>query len=199
MTDNNFIIGSHTKDIDVFNSTKEAIIPFESLETKRLQKKASPSEVECVYMKDISVYDPINDSLNAEYPMRKDWWERKSREGRKAFVSFNDDNTLAALLILKLENEEINSVPDLPNKKRLKISTLKVSREGYGIGSQLIKKSIEEGIKNNVDEIYLTHYTKEVDRLVKLIIKYGFEKVAVIKNEGKEDEDIYVKTINNII
>ena len=54
-------------------------------------------------------------------------------------------------------------------------------------------------MKNDTEGVYLTHYSKENDKLVALISKYGFEKVAVLKNEGKEDEDIYVKTINNNI
>ncbi|MCJ7772068.1 MAG: hypothetical protein MUP22_02925 [Desulfobacterales bacterium] len=95
-------------------------------------------------------------------------------------------------MIRKIENEAIKSIPPLPAKKRFKIATLKVTHVGYKIGELLIKLSIDYSIRNNIYEIYLTHFTNpDNDYLVDLITEYGFYKAAV-KDNG---EDIFVKEL----
>lgn len=96
------------------------------------------------------------------------------------------------MLIPKIENEPIvDSIPVLPARRRLKLCTFKVTYIGYKLGELFIKLSVEYCIKNNIDEMYLTHYTKEEDYLVDLITEYGFVKVATKKNF----EDVYVKRL----
>lgn len=49
--------------------------------------------------------------------------------------------------------------------------------------------AVKYSIENNIEEIYLTHFTKSVDSLTDLITKYGFKAVA----KKKSGEDVYVK------
>ncbi|KKK70760.1 hypothetical protein LCGC14_2920730, partial [marine sediment metagenome] len=66
----------------------------------------------------------------------------------------------------------------------------------HKIGELLLKLSIEFSIKNNIPEIYLSHFTQETDYLVDLIEEYGFKKVAVMKHKWSETpEDVYLKKL----
>ena len=109
----------------------------------------------------LDLSDPIFNSLKKEYGESEfsNWFRKSSREGRKCWVHYRIDSSIGALLIRKIENEAIKSIPPLPAKKRLKIATLKVTHVGYKIGELLVKLAIDHSIKNNIDEIYLTHFT----------------------------------------
>jgi len=142
----------------------------------------------------LDLSDPIFDSLKKEYGESdfSDWFKKSSREGRKCWVHYRIDGSIGALLIRKIENEAIKSTPPLPAKKRFKVATLKVTHVGYKIGELLVKLAIDYSIKNNIYEIYLTHFTNpDNDSLVDLITEYGFYKAAV-KDNG---EDIFVKEL----
>jgi predicted nucleic acid-binding protein len=143
---------------------------------------------ESVY--NLNIDDPFFDSLKQEYPDFKTWFEKISTAGRKCYVHFEGER-ISALLILKDENERVDSNPPLPTKRRLKLCTFKGESSGNRIGELFIKLSIKYCIRNSIDEMYLTHYTKEEDYLVKLLLDYGFRKVATKMN----DEDIYLKRL----
>ncbi len=154
-----------------------------------VEKVPKPPALNYVPVHNLDINDPIFTSLREEYIEFIDWWEKISREGRKAWVYFKD-NRLGAILIYKIEDEAIASNPPLPKKRRLKISTFKVTYTGYKIGELFIKISTMFAINNNTDELYLTHFTKPDDYLVELIEKFGFYKLA-----EKNEEDIFIKTI----
>ncbi|KKK49519.1 hypothetical protein LCGC14_3134250, partial [marine sediment metagenome] len=106
------------------------------------------------------------------------------------------DCTLGAVLIYKKEQELIGSLPVLPKRKRLKISTMKVSHVGHKIGELLLRKLFELAIRNKIYEIYLSHFTKEIDYLVDLIQEFGFEKASILNHEwAKIPEDVYLKKL----
>ena len=125
----------------------------------------------------LNLNDPFFDSLKEDYKGFLKWWEKISREGRECWVYLDDDDAIGAFLMYKLEDEvvELGSIQALPRKKRVKISTLKVSRFGFKVGELFIKLSVGYAQENGVSEIYLTHYTKEPDTLVSLIQEYGFK------------------------
>lgn len=153
-----------------------------------------PPALEEKYIYNLNLTDPIFDSLKQEYEKEKfeEWFKKISREGRKCWVHHREDESIGAILIYKVENEAIdNSNPSFPKKLRLKISTFKVTHVGHKIGELFIKLSIDFCIKNGIEEMYLTHFTKPEDRLVELISEYGFDKGAV-NNRG---EDIFMKKI----
>ena len=145
-------------------------------------------------MHNLDLRDPIFDSLRADYPF-DEWFIKKAQEGRGCYVHRRSDGSLGAILINKIEDESIPSIPLLPKKKRLKIATLKVEHVGYKIGELLLKVSIDIALKNDISEIYLTRFTQpEGDRLIDLVSEYGFRKASVIPHENRE-EDVYVKSL----
>jgi len=155
--------------------------------------RIAPLPLKQEYVRNLNYNDPIFDSLKEEYmPKFEGWFKKISKEGRKSWVYYRRDGSIGAILIYKLETEPIeDSKPPLPERKRLKISMLKVTYIEHKIGELFIKMAVDVSVKNNIDEIYLTHFTKSDDPLVKLISEYGFKKIAV-KNNG---EDVFVKKL----
>jgi len=150
-------------------------------------KVERPPALKWESLHNINLKDPFFDSLKAEYPSFEKWFTDKSREGRKAWVHFEDSH-VSALLIPKAENEAVASTPPLPAGRRLKISTFKVERQGRKIGELFIKLSVKFCLKNGISEMYLTHYTKSEDNLAGLLSEYGFQKHAKLGSE-----DLYLK------
>jgi hypothetical protein len=168
-------------------SIEEALIIFEKDFPK--EKVRHPPALRDEYVYNLKLDDPFFDSLKVEYQNFENWFKKISKEGRRCWVHL-DNGTIGALLIYKPENELISSVPPLPVKRRLKLCTFKVISIGYKIGELFIKLSVEYCVKNNVDEIYLTHYTKKDDPFVNLIVQYGFSKTASINMQ-----DVYIKRL----
>jgi hypothetical protein len=152
-----------------------------------VEKVPTPPALKYVPVHNLDINDPIFTSLKEEYAEFIDRWGKISREGRKAWVYFKGDR-LGAILIYKIEDEAITSNPPLPEKRRLKISTFKVTYTGYKIGELFTKISVAFAISNNIDELYLIYFTKPNDSLVVLIENFGFYKVA-----EKNGEDIFIK------
>ena len=139
--------------------------------------------------------DTIFDSLRVDYPRFDTWFIEKAQEGREFYTYRRTDGSIGAILIYKIEDEPIPSIPPFTKKKRLKIATMKVEHVGYKIGELLLKVSIDIALKNGITEIYLTHFTQsEGDRLVDLISEYGFYKAGSLQRENGM-EDIYLKCL----
>lgn len=153
------------------------------------EKLVAPPALKEIPVNMLDINDPIFDELKIDYPEFIDWFRKISKEGRKAWVYYSPDNSIGAILIYKIEDELIESTPPFPRRKRLKISTFKVTHIGQKIGELFIKLAVDLSIRCEIDEIYLTHFTKGEDRLIELVTEYGFEKVAV----NKRGEDIYFK------
>ena len=141
---------------------------------------------------------PFFDSLREDYGDHEfnRWFVEKSRDGRRCWVHYIGE-TLCAILILKDEDEEISLIglPPLRKKRRLKITTLKVECKGLRIGELLLKMALRYGVENHYDEVYLTHFIRDNDGLVKLIQDYGFILAGErnFKNKKGENERIFVK------
>lgn len=139
----------------------------------------------------LDIQDPIFHSLIEDYPLFRDWFAKISREGRNCYVNRRSDGSIGALLIYKIEDEEIPTDPPLPQKKRLKIATLKVTHVGFKIGELLIKIAIDIALKHELDEVYLTHFIEDDDRLVELIDDFGFYQSGVLHSE--RPEPVFIK------
>ncbi|WP_336022445.1 hypothetical protein [Halobellus salinisoli] len=153
----------------------------------------SPVSIQKVTVGELGVDDPIFDSLKEEYGKFEKWFA--DHPDRDAWVNWNRDGTLGAVLILKYnEAEELGENPTLSPKPRLKINTLKVSerKRGSKAGELLISLAVRESINRGLEEIYLTHYIdEESDYLVKLISKYGFQHAS----NKEDDEAVFVKRL----
>jgi len=152
----------------------------------------SPEAIDRTTVGELNLSDPIFDSLDADYNFRE--WA-KTIPDRTAWVNYNRDGSLGAVLILKQgEVENIGANPELGRGRRLKISTLKVSKRKWGskIGELLISLAIREAINHSHEEVYLTHYVQqEDDVLVELIETYGFEEVS----KEHDGESIFLKRL----
>ena len=168
--------------------SEEALRFFEKTFLKKKVVHPPALREECVY--NLNVKDPFFDSLKCEYLKFEDWFKKISREGRNCWVYFGDDGLIGALLIHKIENEPINSSPPLPARNRLKLCTFKVAHTGYKLGELLIKLGVQYCVRNNLDEMYLTYFTKEDDNFADLLTEYGFFTPAKINGE-----DVYVKRL----
>ena len=161
------------------------------------EKLFTPPALREDFMYNVHLDDPFFESLKREYPRSGDspsfeeWFKQKSREHRKCYVSYQSSDRIGALLIKKIEDEKIDAHPSLPKKNRVKIATLKVTDYGHKIGELLLKLSFDSALQNNIDEIYLTHFTQPDDRLVELIQEYGFINVAV----NPRGEDVFLKKL----
>jgi rRNA-processing protein FCF1 len=158
-----------------------------------VEKISLPPPLDHKPLHNIDIKDPIFDSLRAEYPDFDTWFQDKQREGRKCWVNYQADGCIGAILIYKIEDKDIPDMdPPLPKKKRMKICTLKVEHTGQKIGELFIKLSHDLAIKNTIEEIYLTHFTQQVnDFLIDLISDWGFQKVVRKKNK----ENVYLKKL----
>lgn len=161
-------------------------------EYTRKKPLPTPPALKKDYVYNLDINDPIFDSLKLEYKGFNEWFQKIARKGRECLVSFRTDGSIGAVLIYKKENESIEDCnPRLPKRKRVKISTLKVTHIGHKIGELFIKMCVKYAINNQSYEIYLTHYAQKEDMLVNLISEYGFSKVG-IKSNG---EDIFLKKL----
>jgi hypothetical protein len=155
------------------------------------EKPVAPPGLEEDFIYNLSLSDPIFDTLKADYDEFEGWFKKISREGRKGWVHYNSDGSLGALLIYKIEDEPLDTIPPFPKKRREKISTFIVSHIGQKIGELFIKLTVDIAIKHKTEEIYLTHFTKPDDRLVELITEYGF----IMSARNRRGEEIFIKKI----
>jgi len=156
------------------------------------EEATPPPVLKKVPMHNIEVDDPIFDRLKKDYPDFEDWWKSKSKEGRKAIVYYKNETRLGAILVYNIEKEpKANWTPPFQEKERLKICTMVATETGYKIGELFIKHSIKTAIRNDIDEIFLTHYVKDNDHLVSLIKEFGFSKVATKEN----NEAVFLKSL----
>lgn len=185
------------REANILNIGDKVLLIDEALQIFRsylsIDSKIAPPALKNKLVRDLNYEDPILNTLKEEYaPEFERWFRKISKEGRKSWTYYRKDGSIGAILIYKFEDGPIDdSIPPLPKNKRLKIATLKVTHIGFKIGELFIKMAIDISIRNNIYEIYLTHFTKHPDRLVELISKYGFVKVAVKIN----GEDIYAKKL----
>lgn len=143
--------------------------------------------------KEINLDDPFFDSLKNDYVEFEEWFKRKGDE--RAFL-FEDDEGVQAFLYLKVEEEELSNIePPLPFKKRIKVGTLKINARGTKFGDRFIKKAIDYAIYNNVDELYVTVFSKHV-KLIELLKGYGFIIVGN-KTSSNGTENVMLKSINS--
>ena len=148
--------------------------------------------IEMLPVNNLDINDPIFDVLKQDYGEAfVPWFKKICKAGRKCFVHYRNDGRLGALLIFKHEDEAIDSVPPLLKKKRLKLATFIVSHIRQRIGELFIRLAVDIAINNSTDEIYLTHFIKEDDRLVDLITEYGFIHVA----DKTGNEAVFTKSL----
>lgn len=142
---------------------------------------------------EIDLSDRFFDSLKNDYSEFEHWFNKKAIEGAWALVLERDDVHLDAFLYLKIEYEEVNDVePTLPAARRLKVGTFKVNAIGTKLGERFIKKIFDYAIYEDVEEIYLTVFSKHIG-LIEVVKRYGFKHIAN-KTTSNGTEFVMIKT-----
>lgn len=199
-----------TNDYDLKNKSKlinlddkvltidEALKKFVVLKENEIKK---PAFIQEKYLYELDLNDIFFDSLKKDYKGFDKWFSKKQREDKKAYVSFDEKNIMS-FLMLKVEENDIDNSFDKPfgPGRRLKVSTMKVADTGKRIGETFIKIIINKAIQEDVDEVYVTVFDKQI-QLIDMLKEYGF-KFYCKKNTEKSDgmierENVLVKEIKN--
>lgn len=138
----------------------------------------------------INIDDPFFDSLKHDYPAFTDWFKSKVDQEASAYVI--RDKGIKGFVYLKIEDGIVDDVhPPLPNKKHLKVGTLKIVGHGTKLGQRFIKKIFDNAIAEGADDIYVTVYAKH-EYLIQLLTTYGFKEHGR-KAGAHGDELVFVK------
>lgn len=149
---------------------------------------------------EVNTNSPFFDSFKETYaPYYFQWLEKKKNDD--VFVVEESDHILAFLKLKEEDTSEDYSDmhPSLYPANRLKISSLKVTRNKPGIGSRLMGIVFSEAISNNVSEIYgtvavETPFNKEMDEF---LTKWGFSIVAKKVSCGVV-ENVYLRSAKDL-
>lgn len=148
----------------------------------------------------IKLDDVFFDSLKNDYPGFEDWFHRKVKAGKVAFVQYDDEGKLQGFLFLKDETAEVDEhiTPLMEPKKRLKVGTFKIEAHNTRLGEKFIKKIMDCAIYGGFDEAYVTIFPKH-EGLIRLLEKYGFEnfgkkgdEIVLVKDFTVFKDDIYL-------
>jgi hypothetical protein len=145
------------------------------------------------YTHEVDIDQAFFDSLKTDYGEEafKIWYNKCIKESRECYV-YEVDREVKAFLMLKEENEPLETHNIIAAAKRVKIATLKVDLTGSKIGELFLKIAFEYCINNEIFEIYLTHFETKNDTLVHVIADFGFEKVGELR---RNNEPVYLKKL----
>ncbi len=162
-------------------------------ELKKRGKIPRPPALKQIPMYNVNLSDSFFDYFKEKYFDFEKWFSEKSAEGRTCFVFWEQDAHIGAMLVLNIEDEAVDCEPPLPKRRRIKICLMRVESTGYKLGERFIAMAVELAVRNDIDEIYLTHFTEPEDRFVQqLLSEYGFARSALNKKYG---DDVYWKTL----
>lgn len=132
--------------------------------------------------------EPFFDSLKKDYPDFVDWFRRKSKEGKNAFV-WNDEGQIVGFLYVK-DEPECECIGDLPAEPRMKIGTLKIADNAGGrrIGEGAIGLALWKWRDSGLDSVYLTVYPHHKG-LISMLESFGFRHVT-----DRGGEWVYLKS-----
>lgn len=151
--------------------------------------------VKKVAFAEVDLKDSFFDSFRNDYAEFDKWFNSKAEQ--PCYVCYSD-NQLTAFLFIKIEKAGEESYSDITPvfkpKKRLKIGTLKVTRNGYKIGERFLKTIFDNALLFNVEEIYVTVFDKrpEQEQLIEMLEEWGFKKHGT-KTTQNGDELVYVR------
>lgn len=145
----------------------------------------------------VNLGDEFFDSLRDDYKGFDKWFSDKAKADAEAYVFYNYKNKIDGFLYLKDEIGEVNDVnPPLPDRRHLKVGTLKINAHGTKLGERFVKKIFDRALGSNADDIYVTVFEKH-DGLLALLKRYGFKQHGVKKSNGGE-EFVLVRNLKKI-
>ncbi len=126
------------------------------------------------------LHDSFFDSLRQDYTF-DDWFRRKAREQRKAWVYRDEENKLGALCIYaSQQNEKINDEGLVLAGASLKLCTFKVAQgcRGRKIGELFLKAAFRYATDNHLEHIFIHGSSEKQSILFELLSDFGFEEVG---------------------
>lgn len=133
------------------------------------------------------------DSLRAGYPAADghdgfdEWFRRKAREDRRAWVYRDDNGSLSAICIYQVQSDEVvNDSGAVLNGPALKLCTFKVgeSVRGRKIGELFLKAAFRYATENQCEHIFLTARPGSQDYLIRVLLDFGFEERGSYRNDA---------------
>jgi ribosomal protein S18 acetylase RimI-like enzyme len=118
------------------------------------------------------------DSLRAGYDF-DEWFRRKAREGRSAWVYCSARGAIAALCIYDIqEDEEISDEHERLEGRALKLCTFKVGEEvrGRKIGELLLKAAFRFATEARCENIFIHANPEAQAPLIDLLEDFGFQQ-----------------------
>lgn len=125
--------------------------------------------------------DTFFDSLRAGYTGFDDWFRRKARENRKAWVYRDETGVLGAICVYDVQaNEVVTDEGKRLDGKALKLCTLKVGQNvrGRKIGELFLKAAFRFGTENACEHIFIHADVEKHAYLVDLLVDFGFDDVG---------------------
>lgn len=150
--------------------------------------------------RDIDLKDSFFDNLRDNYSGFNDWFKKKAASGAVAYVYYNEGRIID-FLYLKVVNEPLTLIEGVhPAKRRLKIGTFKIEHRGTSRGERLIKRALDEAIKEDCEEIYVTMFddTEELRYLKLFFQKFGFIERGHIQHDHGRQECVLVRVLHTI-
>lgn len=141
-----------------------------------------------VKLKNLRLGDGFFDSLKEDYGKNnfEKWFNKKAKDDFEAYVKFDNFQNIKAFLMLQIKDEiEDDIIPSQSNKKRIKISTLKIdeSNKSQRLSESIINIIFLEMEKNNIDESYITLFKEKQKLLYNILSSWGFSETGTKNSE----------------
>lgn len=130
------------------------------------------------------------DSLRASYDF-DNWFRRKAREGRRAWIHRDDAGLLGGLCVYAEQvNEVITDDGDHLDGRALKLCTFKVAEthRGRKIGELFLKAAFTYASDNRLSNIFITARQGEQPRLLEMLESFGFSHFGELRGD-----EVFVK------
>lgn len=135
---------------------------------------------------------PFFDSLRAGYPAGggrdgfDDWFRRKARDDRHAWIYRDDDGALGAICIYQVQSDEIlNDAGEQLAGSALKLCTFKVGElvRGRKIGELFLKAAFRFATDNRCEHLFITANAESQDYLIRVLMDFGFEERGTYRGD----------------
>lgn len=135
---------------------------------------------------------PFFNSIRAGYPEFDDWFRRKAREGRRAWIYRDGANhDIAAICIYAVQtDEQITDDGEVLEGDTLKLCTFKVGEavRGRKVGELFLRAAFQYATNHRCESIFLHANDEQQGHLKALIEDFGFRYKGDYQGDG-----VYVK------
>lgn len=149
-----------------------------------LQRLHQPLEVSLPNIEDVPLHsltpelaNTFFESLRSGYDGFDDWFRRKARENRKAWIYRDETAMLGAVCIYDVQTDEvITNEGKRLSGKALKLCTFKVGQSvrGRKIGELFLKAAFRYATENGCEHIFIHADVQKHAYLVNLLVDFGF-------------------------